>query len=99
MSRLSVAHASEVQRRMRHRTKHHVRAGGWGGGGALTVYRQAEVTAVELVLGRHLTSVGSSEVGLGGDDVHLERVDLQPQARGESDFRLGAVNAGPVAVV
>lgn len=43
---------------------------------ALTVHSQGEVTAVKLVLGGDLTSVGSSEAGFGCQDLHLERVDL-----------------------
>lgn len=44
---------------------------------ALTVHSQGEVTAVKLVLGGDLTSVGSSEVHLGCQDLHLKRVDLR----------------------
>ncbi len=47
------------------------------------MYSQVEITAVKLVPGRNLTSVSSSKVTLGFDDVHLKRIDLQPHAWGE----------------
>lgn len=42
----------------------------------LTVDSQGEVTAVKLVLGGDLTSVCSSEISSGCQDLHLKRVDL-----------------------
>lgn len=68
----------------------------------LTVYSQGEVTAVKLVLGGDLTSVGSSEVSLSCQDLHLKRVDLhQVEEHGvsrEEDWVSGGLAVGHLGV-
>lgn len=80
MSKPSAAQASEMQDShvsdwnddFRNNTECHKQT--------LTMYSQVKITAVKLVPGCNLTSVRSSKVSLGCDDVHLKRVDLQPHA-------------------